>query len=152
MNGWTLAAAYWWLIFPIMGFTMGGFRMWMNYKRHQDTMELMKTYAAQGKDPQELAKILSATNTAEYGGWGGWGGGWSGRGGFNYYGPLREWRRTVVFTALAAGFGIAAYYDVLPGTEEPFYFVAIIMGVMAASSLIFALLATSLANKQKNDK
>jgi hypothetical protein len=50
--------SFWWLIFPIMGFGMGAFGMWMRYLRHRQTIELMKTYAAQGKDPAEVAKIL----------------------------------------------------------------------------------------------
>ncbi len=149
MTGWTFMAAYWWLFFPFMWFVFGGFSMWMRYKRHKDTLELMKTYAAQGKDPEELAKVLAAGNIAGSGEpWGrGWGGRWS-----EQYGVLREWRRTVMFAALAAGFGIAAYYGVLPGTEEPFYFVSIILGVMAVSSLVFAIMSSTLSNKLKNEK
>lgn len=48
----------WWLIFPVMFFAKGALRMWLRYKRRKDNIDLMKTYAAQGKDPAEIARIL----------------------------------------------------------------------------------------------
>ena len=35
--------SFWWLIFPVMFFAMGALQMWLRYKRHKDTLDLMKT-------------------------------------------------------------------------------------------------------------
>ena len=153
--------SYWWLIFPIMGFGFGAFGMWMGYRMHRDRMELMKTYAAQGKDPAEIAKIIGGPGMGPGPGmdpyWGGypgryWGRGWGG-GYWGRWGPYREWRRFIVFTCLAVGFGVASQYSDLPGTEHAFTLVAIIMGVLAIGSFCFAILSTVIAaNMSKNDK
>ena len=37
---------------------MGAFAMWLGYRRSRDTMDLMKTYPARGKEPAEVAKFL----------------------------------------------------------------------------------------------
>ena len=80
--------SYWWLIFPIMGFAFGAFGMWMGYRVHRDRMDLMKTYAAQGKDPAEIAKVIGAAGPGPDPYWGGgyprpWGGGpWYGAAGY----------------------------------------------------------------------
>jgi hypothetical protein len=122
----------------------GAFGMWMNYRRHRDTLELMKTYAAQGKDPAEIAKILGAVNAQQppY-----WGGGYGGvyNGYWGRWGPLREWRRVIIFSCLAVGFGLASRFADIPGTERAFTLVAIIMGVLGVGSLLFAILASVFA-------
>jgi len=151
-------AAYWWLIFPFMGFAFGAFGMWMGYRTHRDRMELMKTMVQQGKDPAEIAKIMGGPA-----GPGGpvdpyWGGGYYGRhwgppwGYWGRWGPYREWRRFIVFLCLAIGFGIASQYTDT-GAEHAFSLVALIMGVLAAGTLLFAILSTIFsANMNKNDK
>ena len=148
--------AFWWLIFPIMGFAMGGYGMWIKYRMQRDRMELMRSLIAQGKSPEEVAKAFGPGSPMgdpwgmNHAGWGaGWGHGWGGPG---YQGPLHEWRRTVIFGALAAGFGIAAWYAAPPGAEYAFTIVALIMGVMAAASLIFAIIATAMASKMRDEK
>ncbi len=146
---------FWWLIFPIMWFVFGGFGMWMSNRRHRDTIELMKTYAAQGKDPSEIAKAMGQANAPmpPSGPWGGgpWGWGYPGR--WGYYGPYREWRRAILFTCLAVGFGLASQYGEMPGTEQPFRVVAIIMGVLGLASFGVAVVATVMSsNLPKNDK
>ena len=50
--------SFWWLIFQIGGIAMGAFAMWLGYRRSRDTMDLMKTYPARGKEPAEVAKFL----------------------------------------------------------------------------------------------
>lgn len=164
--------SFWWLIFPIMGFAFGAFRMWMNYRQHKDAMELIKTYAAQGKDPAEIATLLGMSASGPpppwsgYGAWrgpGAWGGpgagsgywggpyGWGGP--WRRWGPYREWRRFIVFTCLAVGFGLASRYADFGRTEHAFTLVAIIMGVLAAGSLVFAVVSTRLAaGMDKNEK
>ena len=43
--------SFWWLIFPLMGFVFGGFGMWMSHRRSQQALDILKTYAEQGKEP-----------------------------------------------------------------------------------------------------
>jgi len=160
--------SFWWLIFPIMGFVFGGFGMWMNYRAQRDRMELMKTYVAQGKDPDEIAKLLSQVGGPGLdpapgpGAWGGdpWGGGpgygrWGhGRWGYGRwgYGPVRDWRRFITFACLALGFFLASQYADFPGTEQAFTLVAIIMGVLAVGSFAVAILSTLMSrNMNGND-
>jgi hypothetical protein len=141
------AFAYWWLIFPIMWFIFGMFGMWMAHRRHRDTIELMKTYAAQGKDPAEIAKAMNGPGPGAWGGpyaYGFLGRGWR-------RGPYWEWRRAILFTCMAVGFWLASRYAEWPGTEHAFTLVAIIMGVLAAGSLLFAVLATALNRKPPNE-
>ncbi len=52
------AYRFWWLIFPIMWFVFGAFRMVMRANEHRATLEMMRTLAAQGKDPAELMKVM----------------------------------------------------------------------------------------------
>ncbi len=49
---------FWWLVFPIMWFVFGTIRMAMRANEHRAMLEMMKTYAAQGKDPTELARAM----------------------------------------------------------------------------------------------
>ena len=154
--------AFWWLIFPIMGMAMGALGMMTGYKVHRDRMELMKTYVEQGKDPSEVAKILGSTGPNPYAGnWGPgpgpWGHGPWGYGyGYGYggrWGPFREWRRAVIFGCLAGGFWFASQYADFPGADRAFTLVAIIMGVLAAASLLFAIISSVMfANMPKNEK
>jgi hypothetical protein len=151
--------SFWWLIFPFMGFLFGAFGMWMGYRAHRDRMELMKTYAAQGKDPAEVAKIMGGPQDypggpyGPYGGGGPWGWGYGrwGYGRWGYWGPMREWRRVIVFTCLAVGFGVASQYGDIPGTEHAFTIVAVIMGVLALGSFLFAIVATIMASRWAAD-
>ena len=151
--------SFWWLIFPVMWFFFGGFGMWMSNRRHRDTIDLMKTYAAQGKDPAEIAKAMGETQVPPPG----WGGPWAwhaygpyGPGRWSrwgYWGPYREWRRVIMFSCLAAGFWAVSEYGDIPGTEHPFHVVAIIMGVLALASFAMAIVATVISsNTPKNDK
>jgi len=151
---------------PDHGLRVRAFGMWMNYRAHRDRMDLMKTYVAQGKDPAEIAKVLGEPGMGPgpgmdpywggypgrygRGGWGGWGPGWGGY--WGRWGPYREWRRFIVFVCLAVGFGIASQYGP-PGADGAFTLVAIIMGVLAIGSFLFAILSTVIsANMSKNDK
>lgn len=133
--------SFWWLIFPLMWFGFGFFGMALRYCRHKDAMDVLKTYAAQGKEPPpEVSRILSGAADPSCGPYnGGYGYGWWGR----RYGPYWEWRRVFIFTSLAVGFGIAAYYGEDWGVHAfpAFGIVAAIMGCLAIGSLLFALFA-----------
>jgi hypothetical protein len=150
------AFSFWWLIFPIMGFAMGAFGMFMGYRTHRDRMDVIKTMAAQGKDPAEVAKLMGGPGPGADPYWGYpsrhyWGPGW---GYWGRYGPYREWRRFIIFLCLAIGFGVASQYGGADwGTEHAFTIVAIIMSVLAAGSFLFAVLSTVFAaNARKNEE
>ena len=144
--------SFWWLIFPLMGFVFGGFGMWMSHRRSQQALDILKTYAEQGKEPPpEVMQAIQGggVNGPGYGGpgygpgpYGGYGGPWGGWGARAYrWGPYWAWRRVVIFGSLAAGFGFAAWYGG-GETHGPFILVAIIMGCLTVGSLVFAVLNT----------
>ena len=161
-------AGFWWLIFPIMGFAFGGFGMFARHRQSQKALDILKAYVDQGKDPPP--EVLRAVygqadpNAPGYGapppgygpgpgpapGYGpgpgynpGWGGTWGGWGGWRAYrwGPYWAWRRVIVFTCLAAGFGWASWYEG-GGPAEGFTIVAVIMTVLAVGSLLTALMTS----------
>ena len=146
--------SFWWLIFPLMGFVFGGFGMFMNYRRSQQAMDVLKTYAAQGKDPppEVMAAITGAQSDQHpggyppyppyggpwaygYGRWGRWGG---------WRGPYWAWSRVVTFAAIAIGFTFAGQYwgDADADAVKAFHLVAIIMGVLAVGFGAMALMHT----------
>src|SRR4051812_19654194 len=90
--------AYWWMIFPIMGFGMGGLGMLLGYKSQKDRLDLLKSYIDKGKDPPP-----ELMNGNPYNGYGhpGWGG--PGMWGHRSWrvGPYWEWRRVFMFGALS---------------------------------------------------
>ena len=46
-----LFRSYWWLLFPLAFFVAQGWSSFMRYKRTKAKIELLKTYAAAGKEP-----------------------------------------------------------------------------------------------------
>lgn len=50
--------SYWWLAFPIMWFAWGLARQVLDYRHRRNVAEVMKVYAAHGKQPP--AEILRA--------------------------------------------------------------------------------------------
>jgi hypothetical protein len=92
-----LFTRYWWLIFPLfwMGVAMMG--IWSRHTRANRSLDLIKSYADQGKDPPpELLKALQGG-----GDWGGWCGPRYGR-----FSPERRLHRTFLFGALAVAFAV----------------------------------------------
>ena len=131
------AFAYWWLIFPIMWFVFGIFGMWAHHSRQRAALDLMKTYAEQGRDPSEIAKVLDTEP--------GYGSRWDRRAwrhGYPWgwrYGPYWAWRKAIVAGCVAAGFWWAAYYVDFPWGGPPFTIVAVLMTVIAVGSLLMAI-------------
>ncbi len=145
------AREYWWLVFPMMWFVFGIFGMWMNARRHRDTIDLMKTYASQGKDPAEIAKAMNggAPDLSGYPPGPYWGGRWAMRSWRR--GPYWEWRRAIMFGCLALGFWLASRYADLGGAEHAFTVVAIIMTVLGAGAVLMAIMATAMGPRPPND-
>lgn len=145
--------SYWWLIFPIGAFIFGAWDRWLAYKRSRDHLELLKHYAAQGKDPppEVMAELRNGADPNApppgYQGYPGyWGAPWYGRRAWRAYyrwGPYWQWRRVIVTAAIAAGFWWASEYADWPGVEAPFRIVAIILTVVAGANLVLAILFSS---------
>jgi len=100
-----LFTRFWWLVFPLfwMGTVIAA--QWSRHKRANRALDIIKTYADQGKDPPpELLKSLQSRR-GDYSGWDrDWRGGWR-------YAPERLLQRTFLFGALAIAFGILAFGD-----------------------------------------
>ncbi len=154
--------SFWWLIFPLMGFAFGGFRMYLAHRQSQQAMEILKMYAQQGKEPppEVMAAVTGAQTGAgpagpygpggygpgSWGGpWGGWGASrWGGGWGWGWRGPLWAWSRVVTFAAIAIGFAFAGQYwgNVDTDAVKAFTLVSIIMGVLAVGFGIMATIHT----------
>src|ERR1700690_2330043 len=80
---------FWWLLFPLIGFGFAFWAIWLSHQRQKAAIDLLRTYASQGKDPPaELVKVLQ-----------------NGDGGVR---PFGEWQNAVLMGALAAVFGVMA--------------------------------------------
>lgn len=141
--------SYWWLIFPIMFFAFGAWDRWLAYQRSKERLDLLRTYASQGKDPPpELMRAINEEEDLDdeasaYGSYDRYGRRrhramrryWR-------YGPYWAWRTAVVTGAVAAGFWFASEYADIPGIDWPFRLVAIIMTCVAAGHAVVALFST----------
>jgi hypothetical protein len=60
-------------LFPLGFFLFGAFDRWLSYRRSRDYLDLVKSYAAQGKEPPpELIRAVRGGRS--YDEWGDWGG------------------------------------------------------------------------------
>ena len=122
-------AAYWWLMFPVFGMFMALISMFQSERRTAKTMDLIKSYVDQGKEPPPELLKLAARQSDD----------WdmdmnmSGVGSNSRSG--RAWS-FVVFLALAAGFGAGYYFVREQDWSFAFVIVAVTMGVMALGSLL----------------
>lgn len=118
-------AAYWWLIFPIFGMFMALQGMNQDEKRARRTLDVIRSYVEQGKEPPaELLKLAEKTNSD-----------WDmGMGGGSSSGNSRAWT-FVTFAALSVGFGTGYWF--VRGEDFAFAFliVAVTMGVLALGAL-----------------
>jgi hypothetical protein len=92
---------FWWLVFPLFWMVMALAWGWSRHSRANRALDIVKTYADQGKDPPpELLKNLQGRSDGYYGCDGGW-----------RYSPERRLHRAVVFTALAIAFGVLTVWN-----------------------------------------
>jgi hypothetical protein len=155
---------FWWLIFPIGFFVFRAWDRWLSYQRSRHALEVMKQYAAQGKDPPpELVRQMQDDayyNSGYHGLWGRrygryWGAPprWEAKPNADLIPPAdpadwRDWRggrhsdlRSALVTGgLAGAFWFAAQYNYIPEADGPFRFVAVILGCIAAALLVLALI------------
>lgn len=133
-----LFSSYWWLLFPLAFFLAQGWSSFMRYKRTKAKIDLLKTYAAAGKEPPaELVATLD--NDSDDG---------------------REWHSNsdrdgsrgsgggvfvvILFSGLSAVFAFVGHEGWL-GDDKSMYFVAMILGVLA-----LAFLFSSIFGRRRN--
>jgi hypothetical protein len=149
--------SYWWLLFPIGAFVFGAWDRWLAYRRSRDHLDLLKHYAAQGKEPPpELIRAARGDPVGEGLADPNWNMGappppfphpyyWSSRRAWRRYyrwGPFWQWRSAFVSGAVAAGFWFAAEYADIPGTYGAFRVVAIVMAFVFVGNLLGAIFST----------
>jgi hypothetical protein len=150
---------YWWLIFPVGWMIFRAWDRWLSYQRSRHALELMKQYAAQGKDPPpELVRQLQddAYGHDYYRGL------WRHR--YRRYPPptsaepahpadpvygrdwrdrrYSDWHSALVTGAVAGAFWIAAEFNYVPEADGAFRLVAIILSCVAAALLALALFSS----------
>jgi hypothetical protein len=132
-----LFRSYWWLLFPLAFFVAGGFDQWMRYRRHRDTLDLIKTYASQGKEPpaallDQVKKLedddedIDDRRDRRYRRRYRYGRSWRGEG---------TWYHVVLFAVISAGFAYAAFTN-LYGQGHAFVIVAFVTGALSLASLV----------------
>lgn len=127
---------FWWLIFPLAGFAFGAWRNWLTYRANREMLDLIKTYAASGREPP--AELLSRLNAP-----------WRDsdedheddeRPRYRYRRRReRTWYRVVLFGMLSGGFAFAAMTNIY-GAGEAFTIVAFVLGSICAATLVQVLL------------
>ena len=139
---------YWWLIFPIGGFIFAAWERWLNYQRSRDTLDLIKTYSAQGKDvpPELLRQVQDDADDDDRDDYRGRRGRRAYRR-YYRYGPYWQFRSAIYTGAIAGAFWVASQYAFVPGTVGPFRVVAVILTCVAVANLALALLSSAFRGK-----
>ncbi len=119
---------FWWLIFPLSWFVFGAWQSWLSYRANRETLDLIKTYAASGREPP--AELLARLNKR-------WHGDDDDRDERPRYRRRRErsWYQVVLFGVLASGFTVAACVDMY-GMGEAFVIVAFVLGALCLATLV----------------
>lgn len=134
-----LFRSYWWLLFPLAYFVVSGWQSWLNYRRHRDTLDIVKSYASTGKDiPQGLLDKLNAP--ADYDEWTGEPRSTTREERRAYrrrYG-MGGWSKVVLFGALSLGF-LYAWSENMYAQGPAFLIVGFVMGALCLSSLVATL-------------
>jgi hypothetical protein len=160
---------HWWLIivllamcFPVAGMIMGAWAQHHYFQQRREALETLKIYAKQGKEPPpELVDVLS--------GWGGrrWRGRWrdAATGTASAVGtvhtdwyearlarwrarePFRRWHNAIFMSFLTAGLYLASRQIHDAVISDRFLVAAIIVGALAAASVLSALLVTVIRPK-----
>ncbi len=126
--------AYWWLLFPLAFFLAAGWGSFMRYKRTQAKIDLLKTYAASGKEPPaDLIASLDDPGDGRPD--------WSDLdardGGRDSHGTGSNAFLVILFAGFAAVFAYEGYRGLI-GLGEVAYFVSLIFVVLSASFFVAA--------------
>lgn len=131
-----LFRSYWWLLFPLGWMGFGAFTSFLNYRRQQQTLDLLKTYAEKGQEPPAaLLQVLEKPIDSETEFWG--------SGAKSGQGDRGMWFSVILFGVMAAGFGYIAWADMY-GAGDAFLIVTIVM-----SALFLACLASALMSRRR---
>ena len=129
---------YWWLLFPLAWGIGQMIKSWERHKRATAALEVLQTFAAQGKEPPpELVAVLRQPDQADDRK--------NREGSFRHYG----WVPVFLFGALTLGFGVMAVFPPdknIPVAVMPF--VALIMLGLCIGNLV----AMKSYNKDRNDR
>jgi len=127
-----LFRSYWWLLFPLAYFVIGGLQSVIDYFRHKDTLKIIKAYADKGEQPPEV--LLKALEQPEYEDR-------RDRRRYRYrsHGERGNVFSVVLFGVLAAGFGYASFSNMYEAGDA-FLIVAFIMNALALASLVSVVL------------
>jgi len=123
---------FWWLIFPLSWFVFGAWQSWLSYRANRETLDLIKTYAASGREPP--SELLARLNKR-------WHGDDDDRDERPRYRRRRErsWYQVVLFGVLSSGFTVAAATDMY-GMGEAFVIVAFVLGALCLATLVQVIL------------
>ncbi|MEQ8432611.1 MAG: hypothetical protein RIA71_00095 [Oceanicaulis sp.] len=123
-----LFSSYWWLLFPLFFFISAGWGSFMRYKRTQAKIDLLKSYAASGHEPPAalLADLDGRSGDDDED---------AADGGGGSAAPFL----VVLFAGLAGVFAFAGYTGLMGEDGESFYFIALILGVLAVAFLVSGL-------------
>lgn len=136
-----LFRSYWWLLFPFFWMIMAAVGSFGHYRQRSDTLKLLKSYADQGKEPpQALLDMLKSDEQRAYD-YAGYGHRRRGR----HYG---NWWQTVVFAALAIGFGYYGYYG---GGHQVFTALALGFGVAAVALTVVGVIRALFGPKYRDE-
>ncbi|WP_339915463.1 hypothetical protein [uncultured Brevundimonas sp.] len=131
-----LFRSYWWLLFPLAWFVAAGFSSMLNYQRHKDALNLIKTYADKGQEPPAaLLKMLDSNVDDDGVDWE------DGTGRRIRYRrrPRNYWSMFGLFATLAIAFIAADYFRNQGYVSGGYVTVSIVMGALAFWTLIRAL-------------
>jgi hypothetical protein len=127
-----LFSHFWWLIFPLFWMAAVMARLWSRHARANRALDIIKSYADQGKEPPpELLKTLQQGPEV----WGDCGRRWR-------RSPEERLGRAFLFAALAFAFGFLAFWPQLSGSpyhhHNPFGLIVLtaIMAAFAVSNLL----------------
>ena len=123
---------YWWLLFPLGFFVAAGWGSFMRYKRTQAKIDLLKTYAASGKEPP--ADLIASLDDPE--GRPDWSDLDQGSSGDrSNYGTGSNAFLVILFAGFAAVFAYEGYVGLI-GIGQVAYFVAMIFVVLSAAFFV----------------
>ncbi|HTY69572.1 MAG TPA: hypothetical protein VMH36_23145 [Alphaproteobacteria bacterium] len=119
--GWGHVGVVFGLAGMAFGFTAMCFAFWRRYRREAATLEILRTYAQQGKEPPlEVAKLL--------------------QGGRSVYRRQRAWRNAILFACLAAALALIPVFSNGVRPHHGLVAPALIFTALAVWSALSALL------------
>jgi hypothetical protein len=115
---------FWWLMFPLFGMLMAVMGMFQSERQQRTMIDLIKSYTDQGKEPPpELLKLAAQSLESEQ----------KQQNSSDVH--SRAWS-VIVFTALAAGFGVGYFTVQAEDWSWAFLLVTVVMSIMAVGALL----------------